>query len=349
MVAYVRNRRKANNNPRGARKPFFGNTRNTIRKVALPKKSNKTGYKNARAINSLYRAQKQIKAMTYGSVQTGLHELVNNAQLQLSKDHPYLWDMTDCTRQNTLVTQGGVPVTRNGAHIYSLGIDPVTNAVGTVQNSYWVRQHVNNPYFKELNDIPDTGKYLPLYAEYNIKIKAFNVTRPITVTFHMFVARPQTMTQVGTDLNNKMLPASLPSLTNLADPLESVFPVQYFKLYSKRTVKIYPMHNAQNHEFHKNLKICVKPKGERNQDYTTPVSPLDATGELPAGNFAHLNCPITEPYWCIASTDIPFVAISDSQTNPYVQMNMSRRVVWRDHIGSSNGKIGYIGGKPVGI
>ena len=315
--------------------------------VPVPRKKRaSTARRNALAINTLARHTRQIKAMTYGSVQTGLHKL-NLSTIQVTKDHPYLWDMTDMSRYMTSLRADGTTMTRFGAHVYTLGQDPITAAVATVQNSYWVRSHDTSPYFKDCNDVPDTGKYLPIYAEYNIRVSAFNVTRPITVTFHMFVAKPQTMTSVGTELNDKMLPKSLVNMTNMADPVDSIFPAQYFKLYSKRTIKIFPMHNAQNHDFIRNIKLVVKPKGERNQDSTQNATPLDANGELPGGNWAHLNCPITEPYWCLCSTDIPYVLISDSQTNPYVTLAMTRKVVFRDHIGASGGKIMFAGGVPA--
>jgi hypothetical protein len=331
----------------GRRPSRAGRTSRPKRSVPVPRKKRASATRrNALAINSLARQQRMIKAMTYGSVQTGLHKL-SLMQIQMSKDHPYLWDMTDFSRFQTFHPIGSGQHQRTGGQVYTLGTDPVTNTVGAVKHSYWQQDHETSPFFKDCNDVPDTGKYLPIYGEYNIRLNAYNVTQPITVTFHMFTARPLNFTGASTDLAEKLLPKCFPEFKGLSDPVGSIFPSQYFKLYRKKTVKIWPMHNAQNHDYIRTLKLCIRPKGERNQDKTVNVTPEDATAEEPDGNWAYSNCPITQPFWCCVTTDVPFATISDQQSNPYIHFTMTRKVVFRDHLGASGGKISMVGGTPA--
>ena len=347
------------------RYPARGNGRAPYRrgapKKAVPvprkRKTFKTHVRtNALAINRIARVQRQLKAMTYGSVQEGYHTL-NVDSIIVHREKPILMDLGDFTRYrqvSNVQTIGARVYTLAQAQDYNVLSNP--NSYDVVPEAYWKNQTFqNSPYFMgRQEDIVDTGKYLPMFGSYTFKIRAASLLAPVKVTFTMFTVRAKAMIPLPLGMQERRnLPAGLVNLRRMADPTENRMSRQFFKVYKTQTVWVNPVrpwpgdittasvvdgtgYSPVAEKFH---TITIRPKKVRTQDITNPDDPSDPTPEAPDGNYGHHQVTHDTPLWLLIScTDMETVnggaPGQNMGVNQFVTVDCTRVVKWRDHIGA---------------
>lgn len=306
--------------------------------------------KQTAVINRLSKQVYQLKMSSYGKVQQNYHQMTNT--LFIEKDRPICLDITDftCERGPEIA---GVPSV-NGAALYQL--TPPASAPSEL--AFWKPKPIDptygqNHYWHHQNqDQPDTGAYLCVNATYFVEVKGLPNADNVRVRFDIISQKmnavfPATAIQLPSTPLSKVLPDTLKDLRNLADPtINRINPV-YFKKYMSKTIFINSTKSADTKGTTANIhrfSFTIRPNKLCIQSQTNPQvgggivindNPPPDSGEqqeVSRGNFGPRNVPINQPLWLLVSGDN---ALADP-TQQRIQLNMSRRVVFRDHLGSSN-------------
>jgi len=181
----------------------------------------------------------------------------------------------------------------------------------------------------------DTGKYLPVEANYTIRVEGLQSLDNTRVRIQVFQAKASTLIPGTSTSDVLVLPTGLKHLGNLADPtinrLNPVFMREYKKL--GRTMFINSTKTDDqtkgttgNIFYH---RFTIHPKKMKFQGETLPNTPNDPQAAPRDGQFGPLQISPDSPLWMIISTDDITGAIGDA-----VSVRVSRRVVWRDPLGS---------------
>jgi len=301
------------------------------RSMAAPKvKKTTKSYvrKNVYRINDLKRDVAYLKRSQHGSIQQNMQ----NSQVDMIPvaRYPLLTDLTDftCFREATL--NPPVPE-RQGCLFYQYSALGITQAGG-----YDIQDYEDSPYWANQNsDRVDTGKYLPVYAKYTIRVEGRPNLDNTRVRIQVFQAKSKALVPTNIAAQNLVLPTGLQHLDNMADPtLNRLNPV-FFKEY-KKLGKWFFLNSTKTDANTKgttsNIQyytFSVKPKKMKYQTLTQPWSPGDPQDEETDGNFGPLQVSPESPLWMLISTD-DLTAVDDQ-----VRVRVSRRVVWRDSVGSS--------------
>jgi hypothetical protein len=309
------------------------------RRVPVPRKKF-TNYtrRNALAINQLSRITRQIKNMSYGSVQKSFQKMEHDSLL-LDKDHPILFDGTDFTR-HTFTTkytaQGDTNVHEHGCRLFSLNRDSnaATDATICVVSSYFAAAQPSNPYFiGQTSDIVDGGQYKPLSAYYNFKFTAMDVKYPIFITITCMTVKPHKYVHSQQGHPHRDMPQGLIHMKSVADPVENRINSEFFKVYSTKRITIVPPRNTTLHTCEQRASVGIHPKKVRTQLLSNPTNDDDTDTEHLNGNYGSLQTPFAEPYW---------ILISSSQDKhitghaiPTIHFDVSRNVTWRDRVGAA--------------
>lgn len=303
--------------------------RSKSRVAAPPAKKTTKSYvrKNAYKIADCKRDIAFLKMARYGSVQINFQK--TDRTLIPTKTRPVLFDMMDFTCRRAAAPPAPAS---SGCLCYQY------NALGTgvIAASTW---HINsslaaNPYWLGQNrDIPDTGKYLPLSAYYTFRVEGNAALDNTRVRLQVFSVKPRTYVPNSAASQNLVLPTAMNNLESMANPVENRLSRVHFKCYADKWLFINSTKTNDDTKgttaniLYKTIHINPKKKRLRTQAVTNPETSMDPDAEFPDGNFGPLNCPITDPLWCLISTD------DESALLDSVEVTISRRVVFRDPIG----------------
>lgn len=294
------------------------------------KKTTKTYVKkNAMSVVRLRRDVNYLKRSQHGSIQQNMQ----NSQVDMVPiaTRPILTDLTDftCFRESTITPP--LP-TFQGAQFYQY--DSLGNLATT--GGYDIQDYEDSPYWSNQNlDRVDTGKYLPVMARYTVRVEGRNSLDNTRVRLQVFQAKAKALVPSNILNQTLILPTGLQHLTNMADPtLNRLNPV-FFREY-KKLGKTFFINSTKTDASTKGTTgnimyytFTIRPKKMKYQSLTAPYTPDDQNPEAVDGNFGPLQISPESPLWLLISTD------DATAVNDQVRVRVSRRVVWRDSIGSS--------------
>lgn len=293
--------------------------------------------KQTAAINSLTKQVYNLQMSKYGKVQQNYHNMVET--LVPSGTQPICFDMTDFTCERIALQQAGGSVFQWGSP--NPGINEVT---------HWQRNNIalNNFYWENQNqDAPDTGSYLAMDATYFFEIKGNRNLTDTRIRIDIIAQKPGAVLPIaaGGATTDLVLPETLGYFKHLTRPYLNRINPSYFKKYMTKIVYINSAKTDANVKGttgnNMRFSLRIKPNKLCVQNETNPTiggaifqpdDPADPPAVEPEyqyGNFGPLNVPAEQPLWCLISTDDP---AGGSQS---VEVLVSRRVRWRDSVGSS--------------
>lgn len=273
-------------------------------------------------IDKLSRQVYQLQMASYGKTQQNLQGL--QTVIIPIASRPVCFDLTDFTSYRA--------PNQHGCGIWQV------NATGGVDNvNAFTTSHLNaNIYWAgNNNDGPDTGAYLAQAVTYFIEVAGRDTLDNTRVRFDVISARPGSTLGADGTLITRALPETLPHLINLADPAGGfrINPM-YFKKYFSKTILINSAKTADTKGTTANIirfSFKLKPNKVVLQRTTAPnVRALDTLTEEASGNFGPYSVGTTQPLWMIISTD------DATSLNDSVVVNIARRTVFRDHMGSAH-------------
>ena len=320
-------------------------------KKVVPKRNKKVKYArkprtrasvNNRQSSMINRLSKQVfklQMASYGKTQMNLHSI--ERALIPTASQPICLDLTDFT----CIRQGQ---TGGSAFQHLAGGGSVPASV-----SHWERNSIvnNNYYWHNQNkDAPDGGAYLALNCTYHIQVTGLPTLDNTRIRFDVVSQKSMGILprdDTATD-HNLVLPWTLNYMKHLCEPHINRINPTYFKKYFTKVVFINSSKVANQKGTSGNVmrfsftlkpnKLCVQNETNptlQNSSFIPDDAPLPTVPtvqpEYEDGNFGPLNVPATQPLWLIISTDDQASTGEDK-----VEVRMSRRVVWRDSIGSSN-------------
>lgn len=292
----------------------------------------KASYDNKQTskINALSKQVHKLQMASYGKVQQNFQRL--REILVPVATRAICLDLTDFT-----CNRPGTPSAAEGANVFQYGLTTTTPAAV----AHWDLASLNtNVFWKHQNvDQVDGGAYLAMNCTYFVEVQGVDALDNTRVRFDIVSQKPSVLTQQiagATALTGILtLPDSLNSMQHLADPTVNRINPLYFKKYMSKVVFI---NSAKSNPDTKGttanimrFSFRLKPNKLCIQNKTNPtIGNLDDEPEIARGNFGPYNVPATQPLWMIISTDDE-VGVLDA-----VNIKISRRVVWRDQIGSAN-------------
>ncbi len=320
-------------------------------KKSMPKKNNKIklqGYKTHRKnktdnfqskiINKLSKQVYGLQMAQYGKVQQNFQAL--ERALIPTGAQPCAMDLNDLT----CIRGQQLPLNSQGAIVFQH-----TTGSGFNSASHWARPPpASNVYWADQNlDAVDTGAYLHLNSTYYVDVRGNRNLDNTRVRFDLIAQRPDAvLPREQLSSNPSTLPWTLGSMKHLAEPHRNRINPTYFKKYFSKTVFInsQPSGDSGVKATTANIQrfsFTVRPKKLITQLETNPViqdvpivdqdtGTIAEQEEILYGNFGPLNVPVTQPLWLVISTD------DATSVNDAVEVRISRRCVWRDHIGSAN-------------
>ena len=288
--------------------------------------------KQTAQINKLTDQVYQLQMSKFGNTQQNYHSVAE--QLKPTATSPICFDMNDYTCERGEVL---------GGNIYQ----HIPGALDVSSVSHWIRNaNGNNFYWNNQNeDQPDGGSYLAMDHTYFFSLRGNRALSDTRVRIDIIQQKSQTFFPgTGTGLNNDdlVLPFTLGSFKHLCDPYQNRVNPTYFKKVMTKIVYI----NSSKQDPHvkgttgnrMRFSITLRPNRVMVQNETNPqvgggVVAFDSGGtgeqeEYRLGNFGPLNVPATQCLWCIISTD-------DAQGGNEVICEISRRVRWKDSLGSA--------------
>lgn len=301
------------------------------RKVPVPRTKKRTRTyvrKNAMAVNSLSKQVRSLKVSQYGKPQTGFHRFSNHV-VPIQR-YPVLFDMLDYTVNHqsgagTLIPSGPI-FQYSGATL---------QAVAT-----WDRANLTSVFWLgENTDTVDTGAYYATWMDYCIAIEGDGGLDDTRVRVDIFYQKPKSVWQGPPGTQNILLPNALNQFDNIATPeLNQINPKYFRKVYTKvvyfnsRTDEPTALAIGRT-QFTPNkryVRFRCSPKKLIKQALTNPVSQGGPEAVIPDGSFGHLNTPVGQALWCLISTDDQSALTGDA-----VKVTISRKLGWRDPLGSS--------------
>lgn len=315
--------------------------------------------KQTKMINKLSSQVYKLQMSSYGKVQQNFHVMRNagspaDNHFYITNERPVCLDLTDFTCIRGPEDATGLP-SQEGANIFQL--QPPASAPGRVCN--WEVKPENPDYGKNVYwyhqnlDQPDTGAYLAMNATYFVEVEGIPFSDNTRIRFDVISQRPDailpaTQTQLPATPLTKLLPDTLRYMQNLADPTINRINPTYFRKYMSKTIFLNSSKsnsagvttrgttaNKMRFSFKINPnKVCVQSEtnpqvggGIVINDKPPPVDGEQV--EYTRGNFGPRNVPATQPLWLLISSD------NESDPDSRISVSLSRRIVWRDHIGSS--------------
>lgn len=307
-------------------------------------------------INKLSKQVYKLQMASYGKVQQNYHLLNSDAgenALYVNEDRPCCLDLTDFTCERGPVV-AGIPA-QDGANVFSIG----GPALAPSRVATWIPKpdhpvYGENLYWSHQNqDQPDTGAYLAMSATYFVEVQGVPFCDNTRVRFDIISQKPNAILpaekiQTPSTPLPKVLPDTLRYLTSCADPTKNRINPTYFRKYMSKTIFLNSSKTDDTKGTTANImrfsfkvtpnKLCVQsltnPQvGGGIVINETPPPTDQEQDEYTRGNFGPRNVPITQPLWLLISSD----AVGGSPPPPNrIQVSLSRRIVWRDHLGSSN-------------
>lgn len=283
---------------------------------------------NATSVYTLAKQVNALKMSQHGSMQRNMQNLVVN-QLIPTATAPLLFDCTDFT-----CFRGASG--NQGCQVYQ--VTP-TNTV-LPASGFNIQEWDANPYWARQNaDICDTGKYMPIWCKYTIRIEGQRALDNTRIRIDLFTARSKALIPSGNvgPNTNIVLPTALIHLKNMADPTLNRLNPTFFKKYKSKTILINSSNQDPNTGVGGNTSSNIRyhtftvcPKKMKYQGVSNPDNPQDPTAEVTDGNYGPLNVPVDSPFWCLISTDDGSALDGDR-----VSIKINRECKWRDSQGSA--------------
>ena len=311
------------------------NKKAKFRKVPKVAKKAKIDNQQSAIINKLSKQVHSLQMAKYGKVQQNYHTL--RTALLPTGAKPCCLDLTDFTCYRT-VTPGEVGATSDGAIVYQHTGGNLPSEI----SKWTVVPYQDNYYWNVQNlDAPDGGAYLAMNATYFVEVQGINALDNTRVRFDVISQKASgIIDQPGAQL--QVLPNTLKYMKHLAQPMGAnsnrINPV-YFKKYFSKTVFINsqpPSEQTTGFKTHATtaniirFSFKLKPNKLCTQRKTNPtVSNIDPQNAEPRGNFGPYNVHPCQPLWLVISTD------DQSTIGDAVQVNISRRIMWRDPVGQA--------------
>jgi len=198
------------------------------------------------------------------------------------------------------------------------GVGP---AIDTVKMSLWAPKNL---------DVPDTGKYYAQSSSYRITVQVPDKFK-CRVSILFFTQRSESIPTSTLASRNLILPEALDGLGQMCEG--NYLPRTGFKLYRKYEKIIDPSNNQSSSKntfyfnFEHNKLI--------NQFATVPATP-DTEIPNPGTGWNFNNVPVTQPLWCLISTDMPGIPGETGTDRTLTQIQVIRSLKWRDPIGADN-------------
>ena len=317
----------------GRRPPMRGAKRRlSFGRTKIPKKRRTTRTyvrSNALAVRRLTADVRYLKRARYGSVQKNLQVLPAQRPLTPTATQPVLCCINNIQADN--VVSGA-----NGAPWYQV------NAAGSLTEvSRFTRN--NDTYFDQMNDdIIDGGVALLGAIKLTFRINCIpdngvQISNK-RVRIDMFKQRSSALVSPTTLQDVQQLPAiaAINKLQNMANPTLNKFNPEYFEMIATKFVFLNPSkvdpENKGTGAALKYVSMDVPRKylGRVTQQTTNPA--VDGGPDTDGIGWNVQNMPIHQRIWCMISSDDPNTF---PNTDPDIQINVSRYVSWRDSVGSA--------------
>lgn len=277
-------------------------------------------------INSLQKKVYQLQMDKFGPFQQALQRALQ--AFSPSATQPICFNLVDFTAQ--------APNSPTGAQIWQ------HSGGSNTPITYFSHDPLlaNNLYWKDQNQdiVGDGGRYYAHSATYFIQVKGNRNLKDTRIRFDMVAQKPESILQAQVSASPALLlPNSLGELKHLAEPIKNRINPVYFKKYYSKTLCINskPASDSDIHPTTNNLmrfSFKIRPKRVITNKITSPVTGTDANvPALPTGvtSYGPGQMSVTNPLWMIVSTD-------DASGGDRVEIEVSRRVCWRDTLGSAN-------------
>lgn len=292
-----------------------------------PAQKTRSGYvrKNALAVNKLSKQVKSLQYSQYGCMQSGFQRMSNHV-VPIAR-YPVLFDMLDFSVNR--LDSSTPPVNIPSGPFYQYSGTSLT-AVAT-----WDLAQPSSAFWQgENTDTVDTGSYLACWMDYTFHIVGNSDLDNTRVRIDIFqqkanvlYARPPT-SQVLT------LPTALNQLDNLCLPHLNQLNPRYFKkvktivkYFNSRTDTTQSITQFTPNDYY--VRYRAAPMKVRQQVITMPTTNTSAETALPDGQWGRYQTPTNQHLWCCISTD-DLSALTGDQVN----VTISRKLRWRDRIGS---------------
>lgn len=283
-------------------------------------------------INKLTKQVYGLQMSKFGKTQQNYHALAE--QLKPTATKPCCFDMNDFTCERGVVLGGRV-------YQHDATLPDPTNEV-----THWIRNASGENYYwsNQNEDQPDGGGYLNMDATYFFSLRGDRALSDTRIRIDLIVQKPNTsfpsFATAGTQ--SLALPDTLGYMKHLCDPYQNrINPSHFRKIMTKvvyiNSSKLNPNvkgTTGNRMRFSINIKANrIMIQNETNPQVGGGIVAFDngTTGEqieYDRGNFGPLNVPITQPLWCIISTD-------DPSGGDELIVEVSRRIRWKDTLGSS--------------
>ena len=320
---------------RGYRRKYTAPVRKYRRSSTIPpkKKTTRAYVRTNALINRRQSGQiRRLFNMRYGPVQRNLH--LSNTPMFVNATQPIAFDASDFTCQRTPATGGTSP----GCQFWQVNnlLLQITQAGGFApvgaNNALWAPSNI---------DIPDGGRYKPLYAEYQIEVKGRRNIDDCWVQVDLFtqhhVFQSWQLAGAGQSVNQRIMPYALTNMGNMVDVNE--LNPSLFKRYKRmrKLINSQTLTNEVGGEVTgftstttntKYFKFRVAPKRPRNQVFTAPDTPgIDENGadQTVYGDYGLYQVDPRTPFWCMISATDRTSLDGDS-----LEVSVRRHVVWRD-------------------
>jgi len=297
---------------------------------------------NSLAVRANSRKISRLISTQFGPVQRNLQQ--NDNTLIINATQPLVFDAADFCSRRTAPGGQAVP----GCQIWqvnNLGLQ-ITSA------GSFLADETNALWGPSNTDIPDGGRYKPLYAEYQIEVTGRDNLDSTHIQMNLFTQHHGFQTwqlaAAGTSVNQRTMPYALTNMKNMCTT--NLLNPSLFKSYKVKRMLINSQTSLQSTTTTvppgtatsgvtattsnvKYFRFRVAPKKTRRQVYTTPDTPGipdDPQEQTQFGPYGLYQVDPRTPFWCMLSTTDRTSLDGDS-----VQIKIRRHVCWRDQNGGT--------------
>lgn len=264
-------------------------------------------------VNNLSKAVSLNRKLAYGHIQRNLQ--ISSATLVPTASYPVCFQASNFSQGGTLAPF--YQITSTG----SIGQPAHFSSYDIVNNGFWAQNNT---------DIPDTGQYRALYANYRFKIEGNSSLDATRIRIDFIQPRASSLRNATSSSQALVLPQALSALGGLC--IYNMLNPTYFKRIATKTVMIDSNTNllgagtgvsetTGHNSTTPNVKYCnFMLKINKNMYQATSGT-----------NYTYQNNAFANNIWCVISTDDEESTVSDA-----VNVKVTRQVVWRDTKGSSS-------------
>ncbi len=280
--------------------------------MSLEKKP--TTYSLARRVNSISKQVNLNKKLAYGHIQRNLQYA--SATLNPTDGYPICFQASNFGQGSTNAPI--YQITTAG----SIGTPAYWSPYDKIANGYWTNQNA---------DIPDTGQYRALYANYRFIIQGDPNLDATTVRIDFVTPRASAFRNATSSNQALVLPQSLNALGGLCN--HNMINPTYFKIIATRKIMLDSLTNMSGTAVGPVTTTSGHSSTTPNQRMVNFMLKINRNiyQSQSGTNFNYQNTSFANQVWCILSTDDVLATVSDK-----VKIFCTRHVVWRDTKGSAS-------------